>query len=171
MKSYQIADNPAGVDREVFMKTGTLQNGDVKSGTLQNGDVLLYTNEADEKTKEDSFIDGKYTVYAFIYADGQFYGVNKLNDGTDLNEFDANEDYAGKYNMYSIYGRDYFAVLRPALAAAKEEEEEGGEESTAPEESAIDNPKTADCIVSGLSFAALSATATAILVNNLKRRR
>ena len=100
MKSYQIADNPAGVDREVFMK----------SGTLQNGDVLLYTNETDEKTKEDSFIDGKYTVYAFIYADGQFYGVNKLNDGTDLNEFDANEDYTGKYNMYSIYGRDYYAV-------------------------------------------------------------
>jgi hypothetical protein len=161
MKSYQIADNPAGVDREVFMK----------SGTLQNGDVLLYTNEADEKTKEDSFIDGKYTVYAFIYADGQFYGVNKLNDGTDLNEFDAKAKDGGKYNMYSIYGRDYFAVLRPALAAAKEEEEEGGEESTAPEESAIDNPKTADCIVSGLSFAALSATATAILVNNLKRRR
>lgn len=154
MKSYGTADNIEGDGREVY----------IKSGTLQNGDVLLYTNREDDITKEDSFLNDQYTVYAFIYADGTFYGVNRLSDGSALNAFNGNESYTDPYNMFSLYGRDYFAVLRPALTLKADEVESDPTPTPTPKPKPtqpettetpqdVQNPSTSDDVFIAISSA------------------
>ena len=108
----------------------------VKGADFENGDILIYYNTNDfiasDKTKSrNSYEDG---LYAYIYIDGKFVGVNKsgnkkrnyftpqyYQDHTDLDWYslqDANDIPSGfldRVNYQTLYGKYYYVILRPAL--------------------------------------------------------
>lgn len=82
---------------------------------LKDGDVLIYRNSNDSKTNENG-------DYAYIYLDGSFYGINKLADGSNKNEFPASayivttraENTQNSY-LNTLLGKDYYVILRPSM--------------------------------------------------------
>lgn len=77
--------------------------------TLQTGDILLYANTDDPVTNESG-------TYAFIYLNDAFYGVNYLADGqTTKNVISATNEKSAD-NLWTMFGKDYYAILRPSLA-------------------------------------------------------
>lgn len=77
---------------------------------FKTGDILLYMNSNDTVTKEDG-------LYAYIYIDGTFYGVNKLVDGTSKNEYSTTLlSKRGNNNLQTLFGKDYWTILRPTLS-------------------------------------------------------
>ena len=110
---------------------------------FETGDILIYTNKNDViyETNSDSITNKKITYengeYAYIYIEGKgFVGVNLGNDGKigtsdDRNEFNS-KYYTNKKlqlfsdgkehekirefsNFQSLYGKDYYIILRPSL--------------------------------------------------------
>ena len=111
---------------------------------FQTGDILIYINEDDYKYTYNNNTIKKTPVtyengeYAYIYINGQgFVGINYGNDrkkGTndDRNIFDAkyykdkkltlytsstnNESYLNYMNRQTLFGKDYYVILRPSLS-------------------------------------------------------
>ena len=100
-----------------------------------DGDVLIFQNENDENIKSE---DG---IYAFIYIDGKFVGVNYKNQENERVDFSydyyKNQNYSDLvyikdhenitfnekdnineltfYNLQSLFGKLYYVILRPEL--------------------------------------------------------
>lgn len=112
---------------------------------LQTGDVLVYMN-AGGGGKADPVTNEKGT-YAFIWFDGGFHGVNKMDDSTILNEI-TDGNTAGANNLWSLYGKDYFAIFRPALRIESKAEPQSQPEGTKPktEKENAANPVTLDSL-------------------------
>lgn len=83
--------------------------------TLQTGDVLIYADTG-SKTSPDP-VTNESGTYAFIYLDDGFYGVNSLANGTAKNFIKA-ENKVDTDNIWTIFGKDYYAILRPSLLAS-----------------------------------------------------
>ena len=82
---------------------------------FKTGDILIYKNDSDDFMKENG-------DYAFIFVNGNFYGINKLSDGTDKNIFDVNAtidtgntDQSNFSYLTTLFGKDYYVILRPSL--------------------------------------------------------
>ena len=82
---------------------------------FKTGDILIYKNDSDDFMKENG-------DYAFIFVNGNFYGINNLTDGTDKNIFDVNATIdTGNTNqsnypyLTTLFGKDYYVILRPSL--------------------------------------------------------
>ena len=113
--------------------------------TLQTGDILIYLNRNDATYSVDNNKLNKiyYTYeegeYAYIYIENKgFVGVNPGDDGikntkSDRNEFNSKyykdnnltlymfatnitEDLLEVANLQTLFGKDYYAILRPSLS-------------------------------------------------------
>ena len=112
--------------------------------TFKTGDILIYINNNDsiyEKINKE-YVEKKITFengeYAYIYIEGKgFVGINYGNDGKpntkeDRNEFTAkyysdndlelfakasisNEETLEIGNLQTLFGKDYYVILRPSL--------------------------------------------------------
>ena len=103
---------------------------------FKTGDILIYLNQNDVKDgKAITYEDGEY---AYIYLEGQgFCGINLGKDGIrntqdDRNQFnnkyytdnglsvysvsETTEDLLDFYNYQSLFGKDYYVILRPSIA-------------------------------------------------------
>lgn len=76
---------------------------------FETGDVLVFKNSNDSKTSEDG-------VYAYIYLNDSFYGINKDNK----NEFSTRKVLSNE-NPYlnTLLGKDNYVVLRPSYIINK----------------------------------------------------
>lgn len=117
----------------------------IYSENFKTGDILIYTNYNDVKytyqngTLSATPITYENGEYAYIYIDGKgFVGVNLGGDGIvgtkdDRNEFNASyystnglsvdsntsetdENILEFANYQSLYGKDYYVILRPSLS-------------------------------------------------------
>ncbi len=132
-------------------------NDHVYEDTLETGDVLLIANTNDSVSNEDGY-------YAYIFIDDNFYGINKDKNENPLNVFYANNthDKVTVNNLPTLYGRDFFAIIRPAAVIAKnnnsedipsdekqtpsdadtsidDKEKDGNQQSSSPAENKIEN--------------------------------
>ena len=111
---------------------------------FKTGDILLYINKNDSAYSVDKnqlltdYITYEDGEYAYIYIDGKgFVGVNlgddKLeNTKDDRNEFNGqyyknnklnllvsiknpNDEFVETANMQTLFGKDYYVILRPSL--------------------------------------------------------
>ena len=105
---------------------------------FQDGDILIYYNsndfeESDSSQKRNSYEDG---LYAYIYLNGSFIGVNYsgdkarsyfttkyyTKDHTDVTWYSSQSasniptGAAGFTQYQSLFGKYYYVILRPALA-------------------------------------------------------
>lgn len=116
----------------------------IYSENFRTGDILIYRNENDNlyEFKDGSLMHKPVTFengeYAYIFVEGQgFVGVNYGNDGVqgtkdDRNEFNADyykkiglplysnpeetdPDFLKFANYQTLFGKDCYAILRPAL--------------------------------------------------------
>ena len=110
----------------------------ITSSHFEDGDILIYYNsndylESDTTQDRISYEDG---LYAYIYIDGTFVGVNGsgnkkrneftnkyyLQDHTNLLWYSAQKlsdctQYSLNYShLQSLYGKYYYVILRPALS-------------------------------------------------------
>ena len=112
--------------------------------TFKTGDILIYKNKDDIIYKVDNntlitnYITYEDGEYAYIYIEGKgFVGVNIGDDGIENTKDDRNEFNANYYkinnltlyqyavntsdelleivNMQTLFGKDYYAILRPSL--------------------------------------------------------
>ena len=112
--------------------------------TFKTGDILIYINNNDNIYKKinKEYVEKKITFengeYAYIYIEGKgFVGVNYGNDGKPNTEDDRNEFTAKYYrdknlelftkgsisneetleigNLQTLFGKDYYVILRPSL--------------------------------------------------------
>ena len=113
--------------------------------TLKTGDILIYTNYNDRQYKkgvdklEITNVTYEEGEYSYIYIEGKgFVGVNYGNDGIpntidDRNEFnskyyinnnlslylEATENVTDEFleiaNLQTLFGKDYYVILRPSL--------------------------------------------------------
>ena len=117
----------------------------IYSENFKTGDILIYQNENDviynysNNTFTTTPITYENGEYAYIYIEGEgFVGVNLGNDGIsgtddDRNEFtqqyykdrglsvssntnETNKDVLEFYNYQTLFGKDYYVILRPSLA-------------------------------------------------------
>ena len=116
----------------------------IYKNTFKTGDILIYQNKNDSiyslvnKTLVKKDITYEEGEYAYIYIEGQgFVGVNLGNDGVSNTKDDRNE-FNSKYysdnnlelylraknpseerleivNLQTLFGKDYYAILRPSL--------------------------------------------------------
>ena len=116
----------------------------IYKNTLKTGDILIYKNSNDEINILENnklvkkAITNEEGEYVFIYIEGKgFVGVNLGNDGIantkdDRNEFNAkyyldnnlelylsainpDDEKLEIYNLQTLFGKDYYAILRPSL--------------------------------------------------------
>ena len=112
--------------------------------SFQTGDILIYQNYNDSKYSLDSnnklvqnYITYENGEYAYIFIEGKgFVGVNLGNDKNnvidDRNEFNAkyykdnkfnlhfplsnrSEEFLEVANLQTLFGKDYYVILRPSL--------------------------------------------------------
>jgi len=117
----------------------------IYKNTLKTGDILVYKNSNDEiniledKKLVKKIITNEEGEYAYIYIEGKgFVGVNLGNDGMantkdDRNEFNSkyysdnnlelylcainpNDEKLEMYNLQTLFGKDYYIILRPSLS-------------------------------------------------------
>ena len=123
----------------------------IYKNTLKTGDILIYQNKNDSiyssvnKTLVKKDITYEEGEYAYIYIEGQgFVGVNLGNDGVSNTKDDRNE-FNSKYysdnnlelylraknpseerleivNLQTLFGKDYYTILRPSLCFDFKEE-------------------------------------------------
>ena len=116
----------------------------IYKNTLKTGDILIYKNKNDSiyslenKKLVKKHITYEEGEYSYIYIEGQgFVGVNLGNDGVSNTKDDRNE-FNSKYyknnnlelylraknpseeklevaNLQTLFGKDYYAILRPSL--------------------------------------------------------
>lgn len=76
---------------------------------FKTGDIIIYKNNNDAVTKENG-------IYAFIYVNDNFYGINKLSDNTSRNKFDVNAKLSNNDTyLTTLLAKDYYVILRPSL--------------------------------------------------------
>ncbi len=95
--------------------------------SLQTGDVLIYANTGTTKEGEDS-VTHENGTYAFIWIEdgtggGNFYGVNSLASGTALNMISGVNNGTAN-SLQTLFGKDYYAILRPSLTIPREAPDE-----------------------------------------------
>ena len=134
LKRYQFFKGEKGEGREDF----------IYKESFQTGDILIYKNSNDTsyEVENEKLIKNNITYedgeYAYIYIEGKgFVGVNLGNDGIvgtkdDRNEFNvkyykynnlnvcefcdnSNEEDLEIYNLQTLFGKDYYVILRPSL--------------------------------------------------------
>ena len=111
----------------------------IYSENFKTGDILIYTNKDDKRNKNTAYNTYENGEYAYIYIEGQgFVGINHGADGIsgtndDRNIFDSQYYIDNRLNVYSdtsvndksildfmnyqtLFGKDYYVILRPALA-------------------------------------------------------
>ena len=114
--------------------------------TFKTGDILIYKNHNDAVYRFDkdnklskTYITYENGEYAYIYIEGKcFAGINLGEDGIENTKDDRNEFNAKYYtdnnlklyprsknltneelenaNIQSLFGKDYYVILRPSLA-------------------------------------------------------
>jgi len=116
----------------------------IYKNTFKTGDILIYKNKNDfiYSLENKKLVKKRITYeegeYSYIYIEGQgFVGVNLGNDGVSNTKDDRNE-FNSKYyknnnlelylraknpseerlevaNLQTLFGKDYYAILRPSL--------------------------------------------------------
>ena len=99
----------------------------IVSGHFKTGDVLIYY--VDKKNTPESL---RYTnedgLYAYIYIDEKFVGVNGSKNNKNIrnsftvdyygnpkvNLYEGEEDYYDYANYQTLFGKDYYVILRPS---------------------------------------------------------
>ena len=113
------------------------RNKNIIKEYFKNGDILLYSIDY-SKTPDDLRHTKENGLYAYIYLDGKFIGVNGDGD-ISRNEFTANyyqdknldikthlyqgyddldtnkDEIMEKINYQTLFDKDYYVVLRPEL--------------------------------------------------------
>ena len=118
----------------------------INTKTFKTGDILIYKNHNDvvypfgkDNKLNKTYITYENGEYAYIYIEGKgFEGINLGDDGKENTKDDRN-DFNSKYytdnnlklyprskkpteeelenaNIQSLFGKDYYVILRPSLA-------------------------------------------------------
>ena len=124
----------------------------VYEDTLQVGDVLLYSNRPFTELQDMNYNVNENGVYAFIWDGENFVGNNSdktkarnvIYGTNDLTASYRHNDDFTKNDLQHLFGKDYFVVLRPALAMGSQ----SGEDPDDPDPIDPDDPATVEFTLS-----------------------
>ena len=118
----------------------------INTKTFKTGDILIYKNHNDvvyrfgkDNKLNKTYITYENGEYAYIYIEGKGFVGNNLGDDGKENTKDDRNDFNSKYysdnnlklyprskkpteeelenaNIQSLFGKDYYVILRPSLA-------------------------------------------------------
>ena len=106
----------------------------IDSNHFRNGDVLIYKVD-NSKTDAKYRFTNESGLYAYIYIDGKFIGVNGSgktarneytpnyykSNNLDINKYlcsdknNTSENDLKYYNYQALFGKDYYMILRPEI--------------------------------------------------------